>query len=149
MRHLKKQIKFTKTDIIIGFFLLLAFILSDVNLNLMTSQGIDHEATIIGDLKIPSINIWYFSLLTIFILFMISMLKSVNKTGFKEGLDIFAGTLGIASIIFLYGMGLLMLNLPASTQFPFFLTKYNIITIYHIFGVGLLILTNLYFTLTE
>ena len=136
-----------KTDFFLVFLLSISLFLGDIAMNKVATFGIDYKANIAGIIKVPMIlMMWVGGLFVVMLLSALIIRAVANR---KEHLryDIWAGIFGFISFSFLLLGGIL--QVVHIDKFPFFIWEMFTITAYHFIAILGLILTMIYFIITE
>ena len=141
---LKKLEMFSVIVFIFSLFLL------DVNANMLMAYGKEVMVTVFGDIFVASTSMFWLGFLIGLASFLtFTMTSIVMRKGALKKLDVFFAIIGGVGLGIILSGGLLVFGeMGELTTIPFFFWTLSRATYYHI-GIGLEILTVLYFTLTR
>ncbi len=126
-----------------GIFLL------DVNANHIGAYGLGIEENFINGIKVRATDMFWLGFIISSLSFFVIILRSMfyHKT-YPTKLDIVFGAIGVIGLMIILSGGILLFWHPSSLPIPFFGVEIIRASYYH-FGIGLSIISILYFALTK
>ena len=144
-----RKFKFNKVDAVLGAVLSFAIFWSDVLQNKILDKGYDVIVHLTPSLQYKAIILWYYTLVLMFVIMFVYMLKAVLTHEQGEGLDVSMGVLGIVAVVTMWLSTLFMASAGFNFSVPFLNWQTTLISIYHFGGVAIMIIVATYFSVTE
>lgn len=144
-----KEIFTDKVQMLSLIFYILALFILDVNANNIGAYGIDTYVNFINGIKFPATSMFWFGFLAACFFFLLTTVRSLyHSKRYPTKFDLFFSILGIAGLMIILSGGMLIFWHNNALIIPFFSLQITRITYYHI-GIGLSIVSLLYFALTK
>lgn len=140
---------FDKVQMLAIVFFLLGLFLFDVNANNIGAYGIDTKVGFISGQQLPATSMFWLGFLVSSVCFFIIAIRSMfYHKKYPSKIDVFFGLIGVIGLMIILSGGMLLFWHNNALQIPFFSLIIERITYYHA-GIGLSILSLLYFALTK
>lgn len=144
-----KKTLFDKIQMLAIVFFLLGLFVFDVNANNIGAYGLDTKVGVINGSQVPASNMFWLGFLVSAVCFFIITLRSMfYHKKYPSKLDVFFGLIGVIGLMIVLSGGMLLFWHNNALQIPFFSWIISRITYYHS-GIGLSILSLIYFALTK
>jgi hypothetical protein len=137
-----------KVDVMSLLFFVLALFLLDVNLNLISVYGSGMRSPVFNGETISATSLFWLGFIIMSVCFFIICLRSLERRGSFKFADIFFVVVGILAWGIILSGGLLLFFGGDNFVIPLFSFMINRIDYYH-FGIGLSILTIIYFAMRK
>lgn len=143
-----KKVFLNKVDLMSLIFFVLALFLLDVNLNMIASYGIGMRSPVFNGNTISATSLFWFGFILMGICLFLICVRSLERRKAFRFFDILFVVAGILGSGIILSGGLLIFFGGDNFIIPFFSFMINRIDFYH-FGIGLSILTIIYFALRK
>lgn len=143
-----KKILADKVNMISLVLFILSLFLLDVNANIIGAYGHDVKVNFIAGIKFDATSMfWLGFICAAFFFFLVSTRSLYHKRKYPR-LDLFFAVIGAIGLMIILSGGMILFWLNNSTEIPFFGHSITRIAYYHI-GIGLELLTMIYFAITK
>lgn len=140
---------FDKVEILSVVLFILAIFLMDVNLNIISAYGVETRVTVLNDLRLDSVSLfWLGFIASLFFFFLVSIRSLYKRQRHLTKFDITFGAIGVVGLMIILSGGILLFWHDNSLIIPFFVYRLTRVTYYHI-GIGLSLISIVYFALTK
>ncbi len=147
MGDFRKPLAHVTETIAILFFIFAIFLL-DVNANVIAMSGNQVLVPVFNDIVVKATSMFWLGLIVATISFFIFAIRSMYKRHVKKARDIFFVVLGVLGWGIIFAGGVLIMAGCGNFVMPFFDYSIPRVSFYH-FGLGLTIVTVIYFALTR
>ncbi len=143
-----KRIFADKLNMISLVFFILSLFLLDVNANIIGAYGKDVQVNFISGIKFQATSMfWLGFICAAFFFFLVSTRSLYYKRKYPR-MDLFFAMVGAVGLMIILSGGLLLFWLGNNVGIPFFSHEITRINYYHT-GIGLELITMIYFALTK
>lgn len=143
-----KRVFIDKVELMAIIFFILALFLLDVNVNMLAVYGPEITVPVMNDIRVTAASMFWLGFIIATFSFFIFSIRSMYKRKRLVKLDIFFVVLGAIGLSIILSGGILLFGPNDNLQIPFFKWMLTRVTFYHI-GIGLSLLTVIYFALTK
>lgn len=143
-----RKVFLDKVEVLAVLLFIFALFLLDVNLNQIAAFGLDKTQTVFGSVKVYSSSMFWFGFIVMTLCLLIVSIRSFYRKHNAKFFDYSFVILGIIGWGIILSGGLLIFFGGDDAIIPFFSFLIERINYYH-FGIGLEILTIIYFALTK
>ncbi|MBU1456909.1 MAG: hypothetical protein KKD01_19515 [Proteobacteria bacterium] len=121
----------------------------DILQNKIADLGVDYRVTLATGITFKATSMIYIAFLIMFIIITYFIIYAVTNNRGNKIIDIIAGVFGYLGLAFLFGTALLSFYHPSDFIIPFLNTTTTLINLYHFGGIGVILISTLYFIITE
>jgi len=140
---------FDKIQMLAILFFLLGLFVFDVNANNIGAYGLGTKVGVINNNAVPATSMfWLGFLVTAACFFIIAIRSMFYHKEYPTKLDVLFGAIGITGLMIVLSGGMLLFWHNNALLIPFFSWELTRITYYH-FGIGISLISLIYFALTK
>lgn len=143
-----KKVFLSKFELFSVLVFIFALFLLDVNLNLIASYGMNTNVPVFQGNVVPATSMFWLGFIAMSVCFFVICVRSFHRRKRFRGFDVLFSIAGIIGWGIILSGGLLIFFGGDDFVIPFFSMLVNRIDYYHV-GIGLEVLTVLYFALTN
>lgn len=129
--------------------LAITLFLWDVLQNKIADKGLEYSVHVTSNVLIKATTLLYLSFVVMFTIITYLVIFAVINNKGNKITDMIVGSVAYLGLAFLFGTALISFYHPPTFLLPFFSLSLATITIYHFAGIMVLIITTLYFIITE